>query len=1264
MSFPDMAHVERLREALWQDAPFGNAAVMVGSGFSRNANPVSASSREMPTWADTACAMVDRLYIQSDQNDQYGRVMKEAGATSGFLRLAQEFEAAFGRTALNGLIRGMIPDEEYVPGELHQLLLELPWAEVLTTNWDTLLERGCTDVFNRNYRVVRALSEIPGSKRPRIVKLHGTLPANDPFIFTEEDYRTYPSKFAPFVNMVRQSMMENVFCLLGFSGDDPNFLHWSGWVRDHLTVLTQKIYLVGWLGLSPHRRRMLEERHVVPIDLAYLPTGKGWPSERQHQYATEWFLHMLHQGRPLPPYSWPEQGDPPRQPPPYLNISVSSVKPRPLKEPFSPNTPHATDGDACLEAVRATIDIWVHNRRCYPGWLLAPGHVRQNVWLHTKNWISEIVYPHSGMMPWERLFALEELTWRLDVALVPIFDEVAKGVIVTLDCVDVRNQKCRDLQGATLAWLKPDWTRARRCWRELALSVVRAARDDADWDQAWMWLERLVPFVGDDPDFACRVLHERCLIALARLDHEELEKLLDGWNTEHGDPFWAVRKAAFLAETNQTSKALTLVRTAIKTIRRNMKRGEMDLPNLSREGWTLFPLIALTFHLKYTENGESGLAPHERDEAIRQRWKELAVHHCDASADYYDLLGKLEKEPPRGPVSGLQEERTFDLGVSRQSLHFTSWGIEESGVLSAFQMKRLTEVAGLPSNVAGSSLHLCALRFFNQHPEIAVLLGWRLANSQSDKQFVKLFTRTCIARLQLSFVNSMTMDLLKLADYAFVRCNSHDGGKATYWVTRLRIAVELLSMLTPRLPVDEVHSLLVRACGYYQSDLFTHHPWLPEVLGHLFKRSLNALSVPDRYQHIPVLAALPIPGHCRFQVSMEDQWPDPFYCWPETPPHPAPMAINREMEPSVEELLSAMTERKTRKRAVVRLVTLYKLALLLPQQQIQFSKALWDKQLLAKTGLPDHTSFHDWAFLDMPEPVEGQAEIAFRSAYLDDEPKNPEEITLKLAILGHAVDHASRSIRPLVLSADDGIIIDFLIRCWLSNGIGFPAPDVLFDLKHRTDARNYLTAMGSLLMAVHLPVETATALLAAIHPLVANYPEVFHLYPGLCRSIPDQVEQAKFSLLQLLASDEESRARVATQILYKWSRGSRLLDKTLPPPPMDLVREIGAIIRVRRRATLLPALTFAIWIFKEGDEFWRGALVEDCLHGMRFLMNEADYDRSDSQPVTEDLPLLRCQCVRLAVVMSKNALCGDNPTIKQWLENAKDDPMAEVRNAI
>jgi hypothetical protein len=66
------------------------------------------------------------------------------------------------------------------------------------------------------------------------VKLHGTIGDAGPLIFAEEDYRTYPAKYAAFVNFARQVFIENELCLVGFSGDDPNFLQWAGWVRDHL----------------------------------------------------------------------------------------------------------------------------------------------------------------------------------------------------------------------------------------------------------------------------------------------------------------------------------------------------------------------------------------------------------------------------------------------------------------------------------------------------------------------------------------------------------------------------------------------------------------------------------------------------------------------------------------------------------------------------------------------------------------------------------------------------------------------------------------------------------------------------------------------------------------------------------------------------------------------------------------------------------------------------------------------------------------------
>ena len=42
-----------------------------------------------------------------------------------------------------------------------------------------------------------------------------------------------------------------------------------------------------------------------------------------------------------------------------------------------------TDGDR----LREQLCYWRHNRRLYPGWLIAPYQTRDKVWLNTKYWV-------------------------------------------------------------------------------------------------------------------------------------------------------------------------------------------------------------------------------------------------------------------------------------------------------------------------------------------------------------------------------------------------------------------------------------------------------------------------------------------------------------------------------------------------------------------------------------------------------------------------------------------------------------------------------------------------------------------------------------------------------------------------------------------------------------------------------------------------------------------------------------------------------------
>jgi hypothetical protein len=296
MNFPDLTHLRQLQRDLW-NWPKARATVLVGAGLSLNADPLPGVTARFSTWRQLARAMFDELHPPNPGGTPQQLEARDARfASANPLRLASEYEAAFDRRKLEVLIRERNPDSDYEPSFLHKLLLDLPWSDVFTTNYDTLLER--TEVRGRAYQLVVKPDDLTTATAPRIVKLHGSFPSQTPFVTTEEDYRTYPRLFASFVNSVQQALLENSMVLIGFSGDDPNFFEWTGWIRDELGEKHAPIYLVGPLGLGHAERALLFRRGVTAIDLSPLFEGHN-PPNGLHAGALEWFLRSLAAAQPV-----------------------------------------------------------------------------------------------------------------------------------------------------------------------------------------------------------------------------------------------------------------------------------------------------------------------------------------------------------------------------------------------------------------------------------------------------------------------------------------------------------------------------------------------------------------------------------------------------------------------------------------------------------------------------------------------------------------------------------------------------------------------------------------------------------------------------------------------------------------------------------------------------------------------------------------------------------------------------------------------------
>lgn len=338
-----LPHLNEIATRLWT----GHAAIMVGAGFSRNGTPIhNDSCKGFPDWNQ-----LGELFYEKTR----GEKIKD-GRFLNVLKLADEVQASFGRPMLHQLLRDSIPDDEYEPSKLHVDLLNLPWSDVLTTNYDTLLERASRSVTEYNYQLVVNNQNLIYSEKPRIIKLHGSFPSVEPFIITEEDNRRYPNDFAPFVNTVQQSLLENTLCLVGFSGDDPNFLKWIGWIRDNLgEEQSPKIYLIGVLNLTKAQTSLLTKYNIVPIDMSDLDDV----GDHDHYKGIQKFLEFCHKKK-----SESDRLDWPR---------IDSTR--------YPNR----DKDIAQQ-VEDIIIAWRAQRQNYPGWIVVPEDRRKHLLEHTGKW--------------------------------------------------------------------------------------------------------------------------------------------------------------------------------------------------------------------------------------------------------------------------------------------------------------------------------------------------------------------------------------------------------------------------------------------------------------------------------------------------------------------------------------------------------------------------------------------------------------------------------------------------------------------------------------------------------------------------------------------------------------------------------------------------------------------------------------------------------------------------------------------------------------
>lgn len=813
LTFSDAAHLEALRKQLWAGQAFGKAAVLVGAGLSLNAERLNSSAHAMPTFNELAATMWRQIHMR-----------RAAAVPPGLdpVEIASDYEAIFDRHGLDACLTQSIVDAAYRPARLHRLLMSLPWADVFTTNWDTILERAAIEVTDRQYAIVASKESLVATHRPRIVKLHGSFPDRRPFVVTKEDFRGYPRTHAAFVNTVQQAVMECALCLLGFGGKDPNFLAWAGWVHDNLGSSAPPIYLAGVLDLDALQRKVLAHRRVIPIDLGELFPRSQWGDRGvRHRHANEWLLLNLAQGN-LDPLEWP-------------SLIRRTASARWTPDAATPALLHPSD-EPVVDA-EATIPECVTAMERYPGWLVCPSQHAESAILMLRSERDEL-----------------DAAMRSDDIEVSLRSWRAYFQLARVTCHPIPVEDLHVLAPRLLAW-QDDSDR----WFELATMFLSQCRFARLWTEHNEWLARLERPAEANNLRVAELCRERALAALDTLNYADLRSALDTWPKLPGAFRLEIARATTTIEAMQLDKARGIVQEVLHSIRRAEATTEATIELLSLEGVAM-DLERLLEFASIGERVPRGPSPYGRH-------RELSNWDCDARALFDSFRNKLLRERPRH----VRHRKGFDVG--RSTMHISSHSGPEQ-VDDAQSALLLYETSLMPPRCGRTTFFSDLLAAATS--AIASVDPGRAFSALVRAQAFEAFDEQVNARLVARLSADQVSELRTMATRLTTQRGGADGaGDAQRWEQVVAMGIEMRSRLVARGETGEAEALLLEAIELTKlPDFFNTHRLSRSALATI-ERAFQALNSTDRERLVVTLLDVPLPPE-NAVTAQTRTWKDPI----------------------------------------------------------------------------------------------------------------------------------------------------------------------------------------------------------------------------------------------------------------------------------------------------------------------------------------------------------------------------------------------------
>lgn len=228
---------------IYEASKNNSLVILVGAGISNNSG--------IPTWSELIMALKKEL-------------PDEVKCENDALKVAQLYQNTYGKVSLTNKVKQILKSGTTRPNILHEAIFELQPCNIITTNYDDLLEQQSLS-SQIPYSVIRQDKDIPYMKYNRsIIKMHGDF-VSDNIVLTEDDYYNYQSNYTLISNLVQSLFASKTVLCVGYSFNDMDLKMILNTLRNILEKDTPQIFMLTDTSTNKVYEDYLKNKNIQTV---------------------------------------------------------------------------------------------------------------------------------------------------------------------------------------------------------------------------------------------------------------------------------------------------------------------------------------------------------------------------------------------------------------------------------------------------------------------------------------------------------------------------------------------------------------------------------------------------------------------------------------------------------------------------------------------------------------------------------------------------------------------------------------------------------------------------------------------------------------------------------------------------------------------------------------------------------------------------------------------------------------------------------------